>query len=180
MPFVKLTISKNPVTIPSMFHFFFKRINQVIRPVYKSVISVVIIFIFAISLININIYAAACPPTDTISLTDIFQFAKFLPVIPKACSDKALDLQDLGTVLLRLWGFLASLIWYLVSFIVIFSGMMWIWDGIDGNQAAQAKKNLVDSVYALLIVFSTFIIINTVLSLIGGTNLTTGLGKFFK
>ena len=166
-----------------MFPVLPKAINQLtqlIVQIKKPIICLMIAFILTISLISLNTHAAACPPTDTITLTDIFQFAKFVPIIPKECSEKALDLQDLGTVLLRLWGFIASLIWYLVSFTVIFSGMMWIWDGIDGKQASQAKKNLSDAVYALLIVFSTFIIINTILGIIGGTNLTTGLGKFFR
>lgn len=184
-PFVKLTILKNLVRLGYMFPVLFKVINKTTQFKFKSqnlkkVCIGLVTLILILSLTNINTFAAACPSTTKISLTDIFQFTKFIPIIPKECSGQALDLQDAGTVLLRLYGFIASLIWYLVSFIVIFSGMMWIWDGIDGNQAAQAKKNLADAAYALLIVFSTFIIINTILGLIGGANLITGIGKFFQ
>ena len=126
--------------------------------------------------------------TNGLVISDLFRPARFLPIVPQTdCaaspdgSPQPLPIGVLSIVLVRLFGFIAGLIFYFVFAVIVVSGIMFIWDGIDGQQAAQAKKNLSDSVYALILVIGTYVIINTILIVLGvNSEVKNGdLGAFF-
>ena len=123
-----------------------------------------------------------------IYILDLLAPARFLPIVPQAkCaantdgSPVPLPIGVLGIVLVRLFGFICGVIFYLVFATIIISGVMFIWDGIDGQQAAQAKKNLADALLALFLVIGTYVIINTILIVIGANPAVRNgnLGSFF-
>ena len=104
-----------------------------------------------------------------IGITDIFAPTSFVPIIETKCSTDAkgkaipLSFEVLPYVLLRGYGFLSSLIVYIFGFILIFTGIQYSYGALDRNSGVRAMKNIQDSVVAILLVFSTYAIINTLI-----------------
>jgi hypothetical protein len=120
-----------------------------------------------------------------IRVTDIIRPTSFVPLIPANCSQDAngpvpLSLAVLPDILARGFGLICSLGFYLFGFIVLFSGLQWIYGGIVEEEVLRAKRNLQDSVIGLVLIFSTYVIINTLLSVLGANNiLNTDFNSFF-
>jgi len=110
-----------------------------------------------------------CEIKSAITMTDVLAPASFFPVIPAECSTTEdgravpLSLAVLPDVAIRFFGALVSLVFYLFFFIAVFSGIQWIYGGIEERQALQAKRNFQDSFLGLVIVLSVYLVINTLI-----------------
>lgn len=123
-------------------------------------------------------------PVTKITLRELVSPASFTPIIPLNCGTNGNEIIPLSPVLIpvvitRFFGFISSLIFYLVNGVIVFAGIQYIWNGIDGAQVAKAKKNFSDGIFALILILSTYLIIGTILGVIGGTNIETDVGKLF-
>jgi len=122
-----------------------------------------------------------------ITIGSLFSPNSFVPIIEPQCSTDSkgraipLSFDVIPYVLLRSYGFLSSLIVYLFGFILIFSGIQYSYGALDGTSSVQALRNLKDSVVALLLVFASFAIVNTLLIIlkVPGTVSNTNLTSFF-
>jgi hypothetical protein len=125
-----------------------------------------------------------------IRVTDIFRPSSFLPIVDCGTDSNGdpvpLSLAVLPNVMIRLFGALASLVFYLFGFIVLFSGIQYTYGGIDGGSSiTQAKRNLQDSVIGLVLVLGAYVIINTILVVLLGSEakassvLATDIQSFF-
>jgi len=146
------------------------------------------LFLISVTLVfgvvsGITSRAAGDCPQPEINITSVFVPANFIPLVPEDCGQeggklKALPLSTLPVIIIRLFGFAASLITYLFGLIVIFSGLQWAWGGIDGQSTATAKKNLKNGLIAMLVTFSSYTIINTILIVLNiDPNGAAGLGS---
>lgn len=109
----------------------------------------------------------------------------FLPIIPAECGQdgttiKPLSIKLLPEIIIRLFGFLVALVWYLLLPVFIFAGIWYIWGGIDGTSSGAAMSLLQNSFLSILSLLFFFIIVFTVLSLLGGGAITsTNLSSIF-
>ena len=106
----------------------------------------------------------------TLTIANIITPGAFFPVIPCAL-DSAGRVQPLSPalipdIMIRLFGMIASLTFYLFFGILILSGVMFIWDGISGKTRKMAERNLYDTIFALILIFGTYTILITILRLL--------------
>jgi len=108
------------------------------------------------------------------NLGDLFQPAKFLPLVPNECAldsngkAKPLSLNYFGYILLRLYYFLSSLVFFLFTLSVLFFGIQWIMVGItnDGNTYA-IQKSIKNAVFGLFMVAGAYLVVSTIAQLLG-------------
>lgn len=106
---------------------------------------------------------------NTISIEKIITPGAFFPVIPCAVKDgkvQPLSPALIPDILVRAFGLIASLTFYLFSGILILSGVMFIWDGIDGQSRKRAERNIIDTLWALVLIFGAYTILITILTLL--------------
>lgn len=122
--------------------------------------------------------------TADLSITNLLAPAEFLPVIPENCSSVDGQPIPLSPVLIpaiiaRLFGLIASSIFYLLLFVVIVSGIMWTWGGIDNKNISQAKQNFKDAGVAVLMLISTYVILSTIIGLLSPNQVDTNINNLF-
>jgi hypothetical protein len=127
-----------------------------------------------------------CSVKQKITFDQILNPASFFPVVPEQCSQTddgravPLTLAVLPDIGVRFFGALASLIFYLFFFISVFSGIQWIYGGIDEKSALQARRNFQDSFIGLVVTLSVYLIINTIVGTVLQANLEyTDMNDFF-
>lgn len=129
-------------------------------------------------------FGCAIQPTQ-LRIQDLLSLGNFLPIIPNNCTTDSNGLPIplnpvlIGHVISRLFGFIASLVFYLLNAVLIFSGLQWIWGGVDGKSAAQARKNLLDVMWAFVILIGAYLILSTLIGLLGVETVNTDLSQFF-
>lgn len=151
-----------------------------------------ILFSFFSMISGLNAQAAidsTCnAPVVSIKWWDLGNPGKFLPVIPNDCAEgsnglRPLSLKSIPTIAIRLFGFLVSLAFTLILPLIVFSGIWYMWGGIDGNGSDQAKKLLLNGLYGWLMLAAFYIIVFAGLGLLGGVNgldlENTSLDTFF-
>lgn len=126
----------------------------------------------------------ACAVKKKITMTDIVNPGEFFPVIPEGCGSiegKAvpLSLAVAPDIAIRFFGALASLVFYLFTFVAIFSGIMWTYGGIDGQSNITAKRNFKDSFVGLILVTTVYAIINTIMVVLEVNLPSTDINSFF-
>lgn len=132
---------------------------------------------------------AACTETKDIKITDIFVTTSFTPLLDPACTSdgdggaQPLSLAVLPSVLIRGYGFMASLVFYVFGITLIVSGLKYIYGGIGDNterMILDARRDIQNSVMALGIVISSYMLVFTVLQVLGIESLgTTNVSDFF-
>jgi hypothetical protein len=132
---------------------------------------------------------AACTDTKKITIADIFVTTSFTPLLDPACSSDAngraqpLSLAVLPSILIRGYGFMASLVFYIFGINLIVAGLRWIYGGIGNNterQIADAKRSIATSVTAIGLVLGAYLIVFTVLQVLGVESLgSTDVSSFF-
>ena len=121
----------------------------------------------------------------TIRLIDLPNIGNFTPIIPINCTTTpdgyAIPISPVVAVqvMVRLFGFLASFIFYLINFVLVYNGLMWVYSGFDGKSQATAKRNIGDLVWALVLLLGAYVIISTIVGLIGAGSVETDLSTFF-
>jgi hypothetical protein len=121
----------------------------------------------------------------TIKLVDVINISNFVPIIPNQCTTladgSAIPLSPIliPQILTRLFGFLASFVFYILTGALIFNGVLWIYGGIDGKSNATAKRNFGDLAWAFLLLLGTYTIIATIVGLVGGSSIETDLSSYF-
>jgi hypothetical protein len=157
-----------------------------------SCLCIAVLMVFSISvsaqtLTNADCVKAADSAKEgdtTIDVADIFQPGHFVPVIPKTCAvnenggANALDFSVIPAVLIRSFGLIASTVFYLAIFMFIFSGVQWIYGGIDGQSSAKALRNIQDSVVAMVLIFAAYVITFTILGILK-VDVSTDISTFF-
>jgi hypothetical protein len=126
----------------------------------------------------------ACILESKIQMGDILNPVEFFPVIPEDCGSAdgravPLSLAVAPDIALRFFGALASLVFYLFFFVAIFSGIMWIYGGFDGQSNIKAKRNFKDSFLGLVLVTTVYAIINTIMIVLGASSINTDISTFF-
>jgi len=124
---------------------------------------------------------ASCFPSRTFTISAPFtifaQFEEDKGLIPRACSIRDGKPWPISPALipaigLRVFNFIVGLIFYFSFAVTVFSGLQYAYGGLDGKQSVQALRNLRDSVFAIILVLSTFVIINTIMLTLFGENQT--------
>lgn len=160
----------------------------------QRLVAFVVIFFSFFSLVSgiktqAAIDSSCSAPIVSIKWWDLANPGKFLPVIPNDCAEgsnglKPLSFKSLPTIAIRLFGFLVSLAFALILPLVVFSGIWYMWGGIDGSGTDQAKKLLLNALYGWLMLAAFYIIVFAGLGLLGGVNgldlENTSLDSFFK
>jgi len=105
-----------------------------------------------------------------LTIGSIIRPGSFFPVIPCALTDdgkvRPLSPALIPDILVRAFGFIASLTFYLFTGILVLTGVMFIWDGIDGQSRKKAEKNLYDTIWALVLIFGTYTILISILTIL--------------
>ena len=120
-----------------------------------------------------------------IRLVDLPNLGNFTPIIPTNCNTTsdgyAIPLSPMIAmqVIIRLFGFLCGFVFYLINFVLVYNGLMWIYGGIDGKSQVTAKRNIGDLVWALVLLLGAYVIISTIVGLIGAAQVQTDLTTFF-
>ncbi len=112
---------------------------------------------------------------------------EFLPIIPEGCGQQGGQVVALSPALLpdiglRLYGFVVSLMFYLITPVVIFAGLQWTWGGIFGEGEIQKAKELMrNSVLGLVTIVGFYMGLFIILSLLGANEaiLNTDIKDFF-
>lgn len=174
--FINLTQSSN---------FAFQLLQKIFGQIYRINLRVnlkqVFLVVFLFSLVFNSIFStfpilafegidsvSTCGE-NTISIEKIVTPGAFFPVIPCAVKDgkvQPLSPALIPDILIRAFGLIASLTFYLFSGILILSGVMFIWDGIDGQSRKKAERNIYDTLWALVLIFGTYSILITILTLL--------------
>lgn len=115
---------------------------------------------------SVPTFAATCTGSVDVGIQDVFNPGSFIPVVPSECSG-ALKLDSAPYILARAYGFMASLAFYIASFMVVVYGIQWIVGGAVDEQAEQAKKNFKRAVWAIIITLTISLIILQALDLMG-------------
>jgi|GEM_PF-4635266 len=135
---------------------------------------------------NTNSSSSGCNVSKTqIRWYSIATPAAFLPIIPTDCASsdgtaRPLSLRIVPEIIIRLFGFIISLVWTLLLPTVIFAGIWYIWGGLDGTSSQAAQRLLQNAFLSLLSLFFFFVIVFTFLGLFGANNLaSTDLSTIF-
>ncbi len=128
-------------------------------------------------------------PETSLTIENLFRPTAFIPVIPDNCSTtpegEVIPLSPalIPSIIARFFGFLASWIFLFLIAVVIISGIMWIWGGIDNKNISQAKQNFRDALISVLLMVSTYVIISTIISVLSPNrevvNNLTNISNFF-
>lgn len=132
--------------------------------------------------------ASGCEKVD-ISFVELFNPGNYFPLVPEGCgtiskdnaniddaveSDlananvaAALPLSAIPIILLRAYGALSSMVFYLFGFFLVFSGVQWIAGGVNPEQKAKALKQIQASVTAVVMIISAYVVVNTIAIVLG-------------
>ena len=161
----------------------------------RGIITAISIGFFTLALASVSVSAqndgfVGIDDCNTVSTTvdveDIFSPGEFMPIVPRDCAieddgqARALSLSLIPVVLIRAFGFIASMVMYLFTFMLVFSGVQYMWGGVDGNSDKKALRNIQDSSVAILLVVGAYIVVFTILDLFQIQNLDTDLNRFFE
>ena len=151
--------------------------------------------VIVMSLISFSpsVLAVSCFPPNSFSVSSPFtifgDFSDQGGLIPRSCSldannkPKPISPGEIPAIGLRVFNFVVGLIFYFAFAVTVFSGLQYAYGGLDGKQSVQAITNLRDSAFAIILVLSTYIIINTVMINVfgpGGSGLiNTDISTFF-
>lgn len=112
--------------------------------------------------------------------------ASFLPVIPANCATedgvsrpRPLSLNVLPDVLIRLFGFVVSLVWLMLLPTVIFAGIWYTWGGFDGQVGDKPLSLLRSSFLSIMVLFLFYVGVFTILNLLQADFLETNIKDFF-
>jgi hypothetical protein len=124
-------------------------------------------------------FAAGCAGPQKLTITDLANIQNFAPVIPESCQG-AIGFDSLPGILVRGYGLLTSIVVQLALVTLFIVGFLWILSGVDQSQTAKYKRLFSNMVWALIMVFGAYIIVNTVVSAIGGSGINTSLDGIFE
>jgi hypothetical protein len=115
----------------------------------------------------------------------IIQPGAFLPLVPEDCAQnadgtpKALPISLIADVMIRGYGFLVSLGFYLIFPVILFAGLQYMIGGISESQTAASIKLLQNAFIGLIMLVSFYMIVYLVLGLLGFDTATTDLDNFY-
>jgi len=131
----------------------------------------------------------ACKAASKINVADLFQPAKFLPLIPKECalngdSARSLPVSAFPYILIRLYQLLSSFAFFLFAMGIIIFGIQYILIGVTNNgDPFNLYKQLRLSLFGLLMVGLSYLIVSTVtyvLKIDSSSFLKTDTSTFFQ
>lgn len=160
--------------------------TSLLRAIFVGVFTLVMMLVsFSPSVLAVDECGAALGDRLNIAspLTIFGDFATDRGVIPKKCSvgsdGKPIPIKPslIPAIALRVFNLIVGLIFYASFAVTVFSGLQYAYGGLDGKQGAQAISNLTYSAYSIVLVVSTFIIINTIMFQLFGADGTALLGR---
>jgi hypothetical protein len=111
---------------------------------------------------------------------------QFLPLIPDDCARteegqaRALSPILLGDIFLRGYGFLASLMFLLLTPMTLVAGIWWTWSGFYGGNPSGAKTLFQNMALGLVVVIGFYYVVSILLNILGyNEGLNTSLEGFF-
>jgi hypothetical protein len=115
---------------------------------------------------------------------NIAQPGAFLPLIPPDCAEadgtpQALPISLIGDIMLRGYGLIVSLGFYLIWPVIIFAGLQYMLGGIDQSQTAAAQKTLQNAFIGLILLVSFYMVVFLILGFLGFDTLNTDLNSFY-
>ncbi len=150
-----------------------------------KLVVVVGILITLMSIISISGFAqtAECEGDFKLKKIKWYDFAApgaFLPIIPQSCTlnddgtPQALPLSFLPTLFIRAYGLIVAFAFYLITPVLIGSGLMYMYGGIDQSQVSNAKKWLTNSAIGFFMIISFYFIIFLILGFLDPEGAITG------
>ena len=128
----------------------------------------------------------SCVSADDIQLniSNLFQPNLFIPIIPESCASgnggaKALSLDLLPIIIIRSYGLLASMVFYLFGFNLVLSGIRWSYASFNPSEAGNALKSIQQSGVSMGLVLVSHLIVSTIFVNIFQIKFDTSLGQFF-
>ncbi|GAB4147541.1 MAG: hypothetical protein OHK0017_09360 [Patescibacteria group bacterium] len=128
-----------------------------------------------------------CTASTKLSVSNLFKPQEFVPLIPADCSGgpgtaaPALSLNSISVVILRGYGFLASLTFYFFIVNLIFASIRWSYAAFDTAQAGQALQSIQEGGVSLILILVSHLVLSTIFNSIfkveGG--FSTSLTGFF-
>jgi len=111
----------------------------------------------------------------------------FAPFVPEDCGQdgnkiRALTLNSLPDIVVRVYGFLISLLLYCLVPVNIYAGLLWVWGGIFEGNVATAKKLLTQAFSGLAVVLFFYLGVFIILSIFEVDTLftSTSVASFFQ
>jgi len=113
-----------------------------------------------------------CPgQITTLTITSLLQPTNFVPLIPDSCSGgttapEALSLKAIPVIIVRIYGLLASLVFFLTGFNLIFASVRYSYGAFQESEAKNAINSIQESATSVLLVVVAHLIVSTIFSTI--------------
>ena len=141
----------------------------------------------AVAQVQSRIDECSAETTDDgrLDVTSIFNPSNFFPLIPAECGldgEKvvALSFDTLPSVLIRSFGAIASLVFYLSSFYLVWAGVLYSYGGFDASKKADAIRKIQTAGIAIIMILSAYTITNTIVIVLGiGEYTNASVADFF-
>lgn len=121
-----------------------------------------------------------------LDVTSIFNPSNFFPIVPEACgtdgagNTTALSLQTVPSILIRAFGAIASLVFYLSSFYLVYAGVLYSTGGINPSAKQEAINKIRTAGIAMVMILSAYTVTNTIVIVLGlGEYANYSVAEFF-
>jgi hypothetical protein len=106
-----------------------------------------------------------------LTITALLQPSSFVPLIPNSCSGgtgapQALSLQAIPVVIVRIYGLLASLVFFLTGLNLIYASIRYSYGAFQESEAKAAINSIQESATSVVLVLTAHIIISTIFTAI--------------
>lgn len=111
-----------------------------------------------------------CPGQETtLTITSLLKPTSFVPLIPDACSGgtdapQALSLKAIPIIIVRIYGLLASLVFFLTGFNLIFASVRYSYGAFQESEAKNAINSIQESATSVALVMVAHLIVSTIFS----------------
>lgn len=152
-------------------------IKKLLHLVSFSIFTFFVGLLCLVSVAPLNTFAAdyTCTvPKEEIKWWSLATPTKFLPIIPDSCSKdgnsiKPASLNAIPAIILRAYGFLCGLAFYLLTPLFAYYGIIYILGGVSSGQTESAKKALQNAFIAIIILSLFYTIVFAALGILGNT-----------
>lgn len=109
-----------------------------------------------------------CSEQTRLNISNLFRPAEFIPVVPESCSGgdntKAtpLSIGSVGVVVIRAYGLVSSLVFYLFFVYILFAGIRWSYAAFNESEAGKAKQSLQEAGISISLVLLAHLIVSTI------------------
>jgi hypothetical protein len=166
-----------------------KKFTSFINPLTKLFFGILLFLtVFSLPVLAEDGFGECEPEQIQIRWWNLATPGTFLPIIPSECAlqdgttlPRPLSLSVLPAILIRMVGFFTSLVWLCLLPLVIFSGIWYMWGGIDQKSTQVVITLLKQSFLGIMFLFLFYVAVFGILSILQPTFLQedTNLSSFF-